>query len=868
MRILFLLVFTFFCSKTNIQNTDLAFASYVLRIKSILSQPSTSALEILATNFISKTSSSAVLISTNQTLRFTFTNKIISQKDCKLIINDKEIESEVSISSSGLDLEFRPPSTGWGINVYEENTIRLSKTCILSNSYTPEEFTFKVYIAEKVIYVDSTSGLDANLGTTEAPKQTLVNAVLSASTNCTTACSVAVKGGSYPTSTPILLSSKVSIFGYYNKENWLDRKADKTMNEIYTSTLTDTRTTTCGTLIDPASPIRIFTNTGTFKDTIIDSLYIQSPLCSTTASYTAVVYIKNQTATGSLTIRNSILEDRTSNNNITTYGIKSTTNDGRVDILDNQILTTANTGASVSRYGVIYIDSLTTSTHNIKNNTIVSGNNSSASNNDTVNLISSGAVNIENNQITSGTQTSSNLRASGIAIVSSIVSTVTILNNTIRNVNCSATNCKNTPVYISSFNTNVLVENNTLIAEATPTGTTNTSYGIHIQSNSVTPDNTIIRSNQIQVNGVSNTKVGIYTFCGGPFKLEKNTIIVSTGGIAEVMGIKLDDSGNNPETTSNSISVTGCTAANCNLTGIYSDATTGQSIVKGNTISVGSCGGTTCTTRGIVLDASGHQVIENSIQLGTQTIAGSFREGIRINNTVGPTDLFRNTVLGGSGTGNTTALSIGSIVAAGASIRINSNVFYSGDTSQLNSSSTSLTFQGTVASTIFKLYGNTFVAGNATGGGSTISHGIVLNGNGNFDIRYNLVYCGSANTVRGFHEISNTNYSNFEKNAVHNCAVVYQDFTSGNLSNLCAGGNYGLAGCGTTLSSPLGVGNRLAPFVFQNLTGGNFKLTSGTDPSILTDIQTSDITNMNAFNADLDKEGILRTNSSSLGAYK
>ena len=196
-RITVLMLFFLFydCStelqKKGIHYSPLAAVSGLFKSSSF---PSVSSV-FTAADFTSLENPSPVVISKTRKLGLSFLYSMSSS--CSLTFNGTVYSSVNELSSDKKTLFFSPVKE-WPLNVELPLTLNVSG-CISEGGQLLSVGTgISVYIAEKVIYTDSLTGSDSNVGTDASPLLTIQAGLNSASAGCTDRCAPAIHTGSVP----------------------------------------------------------------------------------------------------------------------------------------------------------------------------------------------------------------------------------------------------------------------------------------------------------------------------------------------------------------------------------------------------------------------------------------------------------------------------------------------------------------------------------------------------------------------------------------------------------------------------------------------------------------------------------------------
>ncbi len=659
--------------------------------------PSPVTISNYTNNFYSSETLAPILIPKDKVLEFNFGVEIST---CEIFLGTTK--QNFTIESNSSVTKFTPSSAGWTLGVETaqaltfQNCVSKSGTAIITSNPN-----INLYVAEKVIYVDSVLGVDTNLGTTEAPMKTILASLTSASTGCLDRCAIGIKGGEYLISGSITMPLNTSIFGGFHSTDWTKRRADKTMLSPYDSILKDTSVnipSASATITSPYSTLKFVSYVGLQNKSIIDGVVVNGPVSATATSFVAPIGSVNLQSGAGFILRNSICNDLSDSNNVTSSGFSSVSNFGTI-LIDNSILKASTTSVSIStRYGVRYNifhlgSAITISNSNLDSSissasgsgffseggtkagmitltkNTIKGPVSSLVNSIgiTADFSTSGAMSITENTITSAIGTDSY----GINAVDG--SGLIISKNSITSGNGS-TSSKG--ISTNSSTSNFSITDNTITSGSGGTnGSTAVilfqSTGTHTISNNVLTGGSCVASNcissAIETNNPMDTIITNNQLSSG----------ACTGATCTTSGIYLNSAGTHT-ISGNTINSTGsCTTASCIATGIF-NASAGIITLNstGNTISSGTCSGNNCTTSGFFSNAnsasgSGFNFTNNNITSGNCTGATCNANGIASNTTTSATFNFDNNTIS-SGTGvNTWGANI---LFASTSIFTNNNI--------------------------------------------------------------------------------------------------------------------------------------------------------------------------------------------------
>ena len=574
----------------------------------------------LSSDFASATSLAPILISKDRVL--SFTNSLEMGTSCELKFNTTVLTPLVRLSADKKTISLTPPTSGWPLDV--ENIINLQfQNCKTATGadVTLSGAGIQLYVAEKVIYVESISGLDTNAGTTAAPMKSISTALTSATTGCTDRCAIAVKGGTYTISSSINMPTNISIFGGFDPADWTKRRADKTMLSPYDTILNDTSTNINGTGANPYGSIKFDTYTGTKSKTIIDGVVVNGATTAATGSFSAVISTRDLTASGGITLRNSIFNDIMTTPGpsvVTSAGFVSANNSGTIIIDNCTIKGSTVTAASTTRYGIVYNIFQTGSSISVSNSEIDGGISTATSSG----VLTTGATKNGNITLTKNTikgPTCSGCDSIGIQVDFATANGMTISENTI-----TASAGANSYGINSLSGTGLSLTKNIITAG---TATTN-STAVRI----ATSGGTSLTASENTINSSSaQTSQGVELSSGSNILFDKNIINVGAG-TTNTKGIIIPSGVTSPVTISNNTLNVGTSTTTGTIYGIEKGLNGVTLNINTNIINMASCGSSCGVNRGLQLGGGGgtgsSNLTNNTINCGS----GSSTSCVSFNN--------------------------------------------------------------------------------------------------------------------------------------------------------------------------------------------------------------------------------------------
>ena len=604
-KILILILFIS-CGRLPSSNSDIAFAAYIARLKSIVSFSSTSEAnptpntpsnpttppvvgstpKIISLDFVAKESLAPVIISKTQTLGVTFDTEM-EPVGCNVNVNGIPILGTATASTDKLTLSFKP-NTSWGIS-QTGLSLELSTNCksTLGAPYVSSTIV-TVYILDSLIYVDSIAGNDGNPGTMQSPMQSLSVAVNAASTACggTLVCGVLMKGGIYQITTSVIVPSNISIYGGFNPTDWRIRRADKTTLAPYDTIINDTSTGVTGTVSNPYGTIKFSSNTGT---NVLDGIIINEAVSATPGNYISPIAISNAQSGAIIYIRNTIAKDTSASPNVISSGLMSYNNGGSIYISNSQALASTVVTSPSERHGIYYNSSAVGSTLSINTADINAGY--------------------------------STVNSSGILTTVGTNGTLTLTNNTITGATCNACDSIGVTANFATVN-GMTISQNTINA-----GSGSNSYGINITNgNGLTVNNNVITTSS----GTSGSS-GIVTGAAVSNPTFSNNTITSglSNGAGGSTAILLLNSTGTHTLTANTLTAGQCTLVSCKSVGIQITNATSMN-ASNNIITGGACAGNTCSSAGVHItgNTTSHTLTGNTITSGTCNTSSCITAGI------------------------------------------------------------------------------------------------------------------------------------------------------------------------------------------------------------------------------------------------
>jgi hypothetical protein len=725
--ILFFLVGVFTCeSIPSSNNSNLGFISYIARLSSIVSNSVTAESaptlpqtpvtpttipRVVSTDFTSKNTISPVVISKTQTLLVTLDTPM-SAAGCNIKIDGGVVAGTTTVSTDKLSLSFKP-SSSWSVNIVSGLNLDLSSDCKSEGgvSYVPETGV-TVYIADSLVYVDSIAGNDNNAGTLQNPKKTLQASIASILSLCsgTDACVIAMKGGTYSISAPILISSSVSLFGGFDPSDWTKRRADKTSLTPYDTIITDASTGVTGTGPDPYSSIKFINHTGTKEKSILDGIIVNGPVSANAGSYVAPIGIVNLQSGAGVTIRNTVTNDLSSTLSVTSVGFVSANNAGTINLTNSKFNASLVAGGSSTTHGIVYNGSTGT-----------------------------GALSILNCDIDAGISTTN---SSGFFPTNTINGIVTLSKNTITARNCPA--CDSIGV-TASFTT----ANGMTISENTiNTGSGINSFGINYTSG----NGLLVDKNSITTAAGTTSSKGITTGASASNPtISNNTIISGSGGTNGSQAIVFFNSTGTHTISGNNLTSGLCNAANCVSAGLQIIGST-TTVATNNIMTGGLCTGVTCSSAGIHLSGSGttHTFTGNTITSNLCNTSACISTGI-FDNSQATLSFSSNTISSGTCSGlncDTRGYYLShTFNSISNTVTFSNNSITSGNCTGTSCKAFGISASNSLGASItYIISGNTISSGNATIQASGIN--IAFN-NSTLTLTNNTISSGSAPTTWG-----------------------------------------------------------------------------------------------------------------------
>jgi hypothetical protein len=680
----------------------------------------------LSSDFVSEKTLAPILIAKDRVLNFTNTESMSTS--CEVKLNATVIKPTVTLSADQKTFSLTPPSSGWTLDVENIVTMQFQncKTAAGADVVIPGT-GIPLYIAEKVIYVDSASGSDSNAGTTTAPMKSILAALTSASSGCTDRCAIGVKGGNYPINGSITMPTNTSIFGGFDPTDWKIRRADKTLLSPYDTILSDTATNVAATLsTDPYSTLKYVNYSGLKSKSILDGIVVNGPVSATATSFLGVIGSVGMQSGAGFIIRNLIANDVcTSVNNNTSAALYSGTNSGTIQIVNSKLSGSSIVAATSSRSGIVYFTSSATSSISVSDSELISGKaDGNGATGFLMNGINDGTISLSKNIITANDCT--NCNSVGILATFSTPSGMKLSENTVS----AGTGAFSIGISLATAGTGILVDKNIITIGAGTNGSGGILTGTGI-SLPVISNNTISGGS---CSAASCVTAGIIISQPMNTSITDNKLSpgVCTGTPCFTAGLHFNSVGTHT-ITGNTINSTGsCSTNGCTSAGIYNINTTGANTftISNNTITSGSCSGTSCTCAGIgnnlPASSSGiHNWILNTNNISSGTCSG-----------------------GGC---NVAGFFTNDQHANGSDFSFNNNTLTSGNCTgtpckTFGFSSTAIPNRTASVSFI----GNTISAGNTLSGAGTESTGFNLTyNNATVFMNNNTITSGTANTTWG-----------------------------------------------------------------------------------------------------------------------
>lgn len=603
LRKLYILVIIFlfsFC-KPHLSKSPAQYSS-LLGILMVSALAGTSPAKFVATDFMAIDTVSPVVIYKSQKLGI-FMDKDMTT-DCALSINGVVQSSIVSLSTDKREIFFTPSVSGWPVSLENISYLNFSNCKDASGATVANSGNgAPVYIADGVIFLDGTNGLDTNYtGATSGDPLYSLNAALSAITSkCTGACAILMKGGVYPIPASVTMPTNVSLFGGFDPSDWKKRRADKTMLAPYDTIIDDLSANVTGTGVSPYSSLKYVTYTGTKDKTVLDGIAVYSPFTVNASSYSAPIGAVNLQAGAGITVRNTYTLDRSSTINVTSAGFVSSNSSGTIVLKNSSLNGSNSTAASCSRYGMVYNGSNSGSVLEISSSSLTAGAATTASSGFFPTGSVQGSVSITDSAITG--PACSGCISSGINIL--FGGSLVLTGNTI---STSGTNLSSLGIDITGGT--VQVTNNTVNAGPA----TANSIGIKI---STAGTGHTISGNKITSSSGANSK-GIEVTVGTGHIITGNTI-TSASGTASTVGIDITGSGIAVSSIDNNIINSGVSSNVGTVFGIRKNTNTTLTI-SNNTVTTPDCRAGSCANNGITAgDGAGTDttnILNNTITAG------------------------------------------------------------------------------------------------------------------------------------------------------------------------------------------------------------------------------------------------------------
>lgn len=562
--------------------------------------------KFVTTDFMAADTLSPVVIYKSQKLGIFMDKEMTTE--CALTINGTVQISSVSLGIDKREIFFTPSSSGWPVNLENISYLNFSNCKDASGATVANSGNgAPVYIADGVIFLDGTNGLDTNYtGATTGDPLYSLNAALSAViSKCTGACAVLMKGGVYPIPASVAMPTNVSLFGGYDPSDWKKRRADKTLLSPYDTIIDDLSVNVTGTGVSPYSSIKYINYGGTKDKTVLDGIAVYSPFTVNASGYSAPVGAVNLQAGAGVTLRNVYTLDRSSTINVTSAGFVSSNSSGNIIIKNSSLNGSTSSAASSSRYGMVYNGSNSGSVLDISASSLTAGAATTASSgfyptgsvqgsvsitestitgpacsgciSSGINILFGGALVLSGNTIsTSGT----NLSSLGIDITGG---TVQVTNNTVA---AGPATANSIGIKISTAGTGHTISGNKITA-----GSGTNSKGIEVTAGT----NHIITGNTISAANGTGTTAGIEVAGAGiaVSTVSQNTLnIGSSTNTGNVYGI-LKNTNTNITISSNIITTADCSASSCanNAVNGGNGGAVGTTTISNNTITAGGSEG-------------------------------------------------------------------------------------------------------------------------------------------------------------------------------------------------------------------------------------------------------------------------------------
>ncbi|MDX1959375.1 MAG: hypothetical protein SFU98_12430 [Leptospiraceae bacterium] len=567
----------------------------------------TTTTQFVSTDFLSKDSISPVLISTDREFKLEFSAEM--SESCEIILDGLTLTTTKTLSTDKKTIKLKPTSN-LALDLVTSKSIQVTN-CKDSNSNSVEvgQFTSGIYVAEKVIYVDSISGNDSNAGSFELPKKTIQSGITTASSGCTDRCAVAIKGATYDISASISMPLNISLFGGFDPSTWTKRRADKTSLSPYDTIINDGSTSVTGANTNPYGSIKFSSYTGIKEKTVIDGITVNGAVTSVSANHLAAITLVSLQAGAGVLIRNSILNDRCTTNNVISSGLRSYNNFGSIDLKNNSFSGSTVIATTAQRSGVYYNVADTTASILVEENTITGGvTRADSSGFEMVGVTNFGSVTLTKNEIISP---EGDLSLQVNAVAARFSGNMTIQENTLE------IKLGNISTGIFHSNGSGLIISKNTITNSTNTGTSNSTRGIRFNGTGLTSS---ITENIINLSVLSANSYGIYYDTNSNSTIQNN--IINTGNAnSDSMGIEEGNFSSTSPISNNTISTGTCTTAACKTIGIRNNS---SKTISNNTITAGSCMGSgACRSYGIQIVDGINSVTNNNINVPTCNNTGA-----------------------------------------------------------------------------------------------------------------------------------------------------------------------------------------------------------------------------------------------------